>query len=71
MAKTTNIQANAKTTVNINGNFFSESYTEEWEIEEGDDVEACRAMLWATVHGEVDKQIEEDIATFNQSSPAI
>lgn len=56
--KVQTIRATSRLSVKVGNNFYTEEYTEERLIEDGDDVEKEREKLWETVNDEVDKQVE-------------
>lgn len=64
MAKTTTIKATSRVAMKIKDNFYTVEYTEERNLEDGDNVEDERKALWDTVNNEVDNQIEEIYDTF-------
>lgn len=62
----TTIRATSRASVKVRDNFYTVEYTEERALPDGIDVdiEAERQMLWDTVNGECDNQIEEILRTF-------
>lgn len=61
-AKTVKISATSKATVQVKGNYYSFSYSEERELPEDDsrvNLEKERELLWNDLNDEVDKQVEE------------
>jgi len=63
-AKTVKISAMSKATVQINGSYFSFSYSEERELPEDQsrvNLEKEREYLWEDLNSEVDNQIEQTI----------
>lgn len=57
--KITTIKATSRASVKKRDNYFTVEYSEERLIEEGDDINKERQLLWDTVNKEVDDQLEE------------
>ena len=64
MAKTTRIEASLKITPQIKGTYYSFSYTEERQINDGDDVEYEKNKLWDEVYDTVANQINQTTENF-------
>lgn len=63
-AKTVKISATSKATVQINGAYYSFSYSEERELPEDQsrvNLEKEREYLWEDLNSEVDNQIDQTI----------
>lgn len=62
----TKISATSRASVKVRDNFYTVEYSEERAIPDGIDIDidAERQMLWDTVNGECDNQIEEILKTF-------
>ena len=60
-AKINKISATSRASIKIRDSYYTMEYTEERLIPDTDDVdiEAERALLWNTVNGEVDGQIDD------------
>lgn len=61
-AKTVKISATSKATIQVNGAYYSFSYSEERELPEDQsrvNLEKEREYLWEDLNSEVDNQIEE------------
>lgn len=67
-AVTTTIKALSRASVKIRDNFYTIEYCEERVIPDLQDVdlESEKQLLWDTVNGEVDAQIEDIIETFSK-----
>ena len=67
-AVTTTIKALSRASVKIRDNFYTIEYCEERVIPDLPDVdlEEEKRMLWDTVNGEVDAQIEDIVETFSK-----
>ena len=59
MAKTTTIRATSRISAKIRDTFYTFEYSEERQIEEGEDLESARADLWETCNAEVDAQVTD------------
>lgn len=69
-AKTVKISGTSKATVQIKGNYYSFSYSEERELPEDQlkvNIEEERKLLWETLNAEVDNQIEEITKIYNNA----
>lgn len=66
-ATTTSIRATSRASVKIRDNYYTVEYTEERTIPQVDGVnlEEERKLLWDTVNGECDNQIEDIIKSFS------
>lgn len=64
--KVTTIRATSRASVKIHDSFYTVEYCEERLMEDGDDVEKERELLWDTCHGQVDAQIEDIIKSFSK-----
>lgn len=62
----TKISASSRASVKIKDNFYTIEYSEERAIPDiaDIDIEKERALLWDTVNGECDKQVEEILHSF-------
>lgn len=62
----TTIRATSRASVKVRDNFYTVEYSEERALPDGIDIniDAERQMLWDTVNGECDNQIEEILKTF-------
>lgn len=62
----TKISATSRASVKVRDNFYTVEYSEERTIPDDIevDIDAERQMLWDTVNGECDNQIEEILKTF-------
>lgn len=66
MAKTTTIRATSRISTKIHDTFYTFEYSEERQIEEGDNLEEEREKLWDTCNGEVDNQVEETLKMYKK-----
>lgn len=57
--KTTKIQATSRISTKIRDTFYTFEYSEERQVEEGDDLVTARGELWNICNTEVDNQVEE------------
>lgn len=64
MAKTTLIRAISRASIKISDNFYTVEFGEEKSIQDKDDIESEKAILWEECNGEVDRQIEEIMQMF-------
>lgn len=62
----TTISATSRASVKVRDNFYTVEYSEERALpaDVDIDIDAERQMLWDTVNGECDNQIEEILKTF-------
>ena len=67
-AITTNIRFTSRASVKVGDSFYTVECTEERVIPdiEGVNIEAERELLWDTVNGEVDGQIEDILKTYKK-----
>lgn len=67
-ATTTTIKATSRASVKVRDSFYTVEYTEERtvpaNIELTKELPAERQLLWETVNSEVDRQIEDIVASF-------
>lgn len=68
VAITTNIRFTSRASVKVGDSFYTVECTEERVIPdlEGVNIEAERELLWDTVNGEVDGQIEDILKTYKK-----
>lgn len=64
MAKTTMIRATSRASVKIGDSFYTVEWCEERSVEENDDLEQERSILWDTCNNEVDNQIADILKSF-------
>lgn len=55
------ISATSKVSTELDGNWYSFSFSESREVHNDEDIEAARLDLWNTVHTEVDTQVSYTI----------
>lgn len=55
------ISATSKVSTELDGNWYSFSFSESREVHDDEDIEAARLDLWNTVHTEVDTQVSYTI----------
>lgn len=66
-AKTVKISGTSKLTIQIKGNYYSFSFSEERELPEDDsrvNIEKERELLWDTLNLEVDNQVQEALKLY-------
>lgn len=64
--KTTKIQATSRISTKIRDTFYTFEYSEERQVEEGDDLVKAREDLWNTCNTEVDNQIDEVLSLYKK-----
>lgn len=64
MAKVTVIKATSRASIKVGDSFYTVEFGEEKSIQDKDDIEAEKAILWEECNGEVDRQIEEIMQMF-------
>jgi hypothetical protein len=55
------ISATSKVSTELDGNWYSFSFSESREVHDDEDIDAARLDLWNTVHTEVDTQVSYTI----------
>lgn len=64
--KTLTIRATSRISTSINKTYYTFEYSEERQIEEGEDLESARADLWETCNAEVDAQVTDVMDMYNK-----
>jgi hypothetical protein len=64
------ISATSKVSTELEGCWYSFSFSESREVNDDSDMDAARLDLWNTVHTEVDNQVQYTIESIKGSAPA-